>query len=146
MKRINQNQIRIKKAGTSNARASFFSKPSQRHYTKAGAAILAIIVLHFVSNFIFFRGENLQSEQAAVKPENEQVTQIQSAVDQNRVAKQSEIKDINIKTTPAAVLPTVREQPTETPARRAPKKKASRENRESNTERLRRAEKILTGI
>ena len=135
-KRINQNQIPVKEAGKSNVRSPFLSKLAQIHYTKAGAAILAIIVLHFVSNFIFFRGESLQSEQTSVKTENKQTAEIK---------KEYETSDSSVKTTPASVAPVVQPEPESksAPARRVTKKK---EPRETTAGRLRRAEKILTGI
>ncbi len=136
VKRINQNQIPVKEAGKSNVRSPLLSKLAQRYYTKAGAAILAIIFLHFVSNFIFFQGESLQSEQISVKTENKQTAEIK---------REYETSDSSVTTTPAVVSPVIQleSESKSAPARRVTKKK---EPRETTAGRLRHAEKILTGI
>jgi len=134
MKRINQRQIQVKKVGESNIRSSFLSKPAQRRYARAVTAIFAIIVLHFVSNFVFFQSENLRSEQTSLKTENAQSAEIKT---------EYETSNLGAKTIPASVSPIVPEPRSVAPSRRTTKKK---ESRETTAERLRRAEKILTGI
>lgn len=142
MKRFNQNRRQVNGTGESNVRPSFLSKPAQRHYTKAGAAILAVIVLHFVSQFIFFQNEKLSPEIEAlsqqsveIKAENEPDVEIET----ESGAKKPEVAEVP----DAAVSPTVQSEPKIIAPSRIVKKK---ETRETKAERLRRAEKFLTGI
>ena len=144
MNRFNQNQIQAKKVGELNAQLSFFNNRTRKHYSKAGAAILAIIILHFVSQFTFLQNENFESERVSAKVEdlrnnkqdNEQNVEIET---------QYEVKDSGVMQTPVLndVPPTARHKSEIAPSRTVIKKK---EPRESRTERLRRAERILTGI
>ncbi|HEX8250089.1 MAG TPA: hypothetical protein VF599_18085 [Pyrinomonadaceae bacterium] len=150
MKRFNQNSIPASdQSGESNIRPSLLNKPAQRHYTRAGTAIFAIIILHFVSQFIFFQGEKIAPEIEAIKrqsveiqpqqPQNEQIAQIEI----ESAAKKPEAITGRRKAIPAAVT-----QPKPAaaiaPARAVTKKKEPRG--ESRAERLRRAERLLTGV
>jgi hypothetical protein len=149
MKGFNQNRTRANDGGAGKLRLRrlFFSggTPAQRHYTRAGAAIFVIIILHFVSQFIFFQSEKvlpeteeaLNRQSVELKPaENKpEISKPESAV----TAKKPEAAAINI--TDAA--PIVQPQPASATPRTVIKKK---ETRESRAERLRRAERLLTGI
>jgi len=125
-KKFNQN--RIQRDG--------FSKMRIRSLL-TGAAIFAIIILHTVSQFVFFRGEKIASETDAVnnriveiKPENESGAEIKT---------EFEARSLDNGTLPDTV-------PTESKfvaPRRVIKKK---EPRQSKAERLRNAERILTGV
>ena len=144
MNGFKQNQIQAKKVGESNIRLSFLRKPARKHYSKAGAAILAIIILHFVSQFIFLQNENYESERVSAKTKdtrnnkqnNEQNVEIKTEYE----ARDSGVMRLPI---PAAVPPTARHKPEIAPSQMVIKKK---EPRESRAGRLRRAERILTGI
>ncbi|HSK72855.1 MAG TPA: hypothetical protein VK892_14230 [Pyrinomonadaceae bacterium] len=118
-------------------RLSFLSKLTLNHYTIAGAAIFAIIVVHFVLQFTFIQSENFRSALISIPPEPIK-------------EKSVEIKTINepikldIVTIPKTAAPTVSppQRKILTPQTVVKKK----EPRESRAERLRRAEKILTGV
>jgi len=138
MKRFNQNQIQTTRVGESKIRLSFLSKPTRKHYSKAGAAILAIIILHFVSQFIFFQSEKFESERTSAKTENERNNE------QNvEIKTEYDARNSAIVTTSAPVPSTVQRETKIAPSRSVIKKK---EQRESRAERLRRAERILTGV
>ena len=133
MKRFNQNQGRTNEAGESNVRPSFLRKLSRRNNTIAGAAILAVIVLHFVSPFIFFKSEDEKSEKISPKIENEQIVEVKT---------EPEAKKPDIETMPEKAPLNVQPEPKIAPPMLIRKK----EQRESRATRLRRAEKLLTGI
>ena len=143
MESLNQNKIRAHD-GESNIQARRPHKSAQWHYTAAGAAILVIIILHFVSQFMFFQSEKTSQEIEAInhrsveiKPEIEP----SGAIETEGETKKPEVADIPN----AAPAPVVQPQskPAPPPSRVVIKKK---EPRESRAERLRRAEKLLTGI
>jgi hypothetical protein len=134
MKRFNQNRTQTNEVGNSNVRPSFFGKLAHKHRNKLGAAIFAIIALHFVSQFVFFPSDNPQIEENLPKIENEQTVEIKT---ENEVAKP------NIVAKPEVVPSVVQPERKIAPSQTLIKKK---EPRESRAERLRRAEKILTGI
>lgn len=142
MKRFNRNEIRAND-GESNIRPQSKGNFTQRHYTRAGAAIFAIIILHFVSQFIFFqdektspRTEAINHRSVEIEPEIEPIAEFQT----ESVAK---------KPSPAAKMPKVAApvvQPELKPAPAARVVIKKKEPRESRAERLRRAEKLLTGV
>ena len=151
MKRFNQNPIQASEGGSSesNIRPSLLNKPAPRHYTRAGAAIFVIIILHFVSQFIFLQSEktapkteaiNHQSveiqPEAEIRPENNQIAEIET---------ESAAKKPRSVTKPKTVPPVVQPEPTSAPSRAVIKKKEPRGG-ESRAERLRRAERLLTGV
>ena len=146
MNRFMQNQIRANKIGELNNQLSLSMKAARKYYSKAGAAILAIIILHFVSQITFLRNENLVSERASAKTENKQNNeQINEHINEQSVEikPEYEAKDSRILKAPAPLVPSNVQRNTENvPQRLAVKKK---EPRESRAERLRRAERILTG-
>lgn len=142
MKRFNQNRKQTSNIGESNIRPLFLSKLTRRNNTIAGAAILAVIVLHFVSQFVFF-----QSEKPAFKNEaiSQPIAEIKSENDSRiEIETEFEAKKPDVAEVPdAAVSPTVQPEPGTVAPSRIVKKK---ETRETRAERLRRAEKFLTGI
>ncbi len=76
-KGFNQNQIQADETAKSHFRFSFFSKFTQKFPAKVGgAAISALIVLHFVSQFIFFQDESVENEKTLPKTENKQLVEI----------------------------------------------------------------------
>ncbi len=142
MKRFNQNQIQTTRFGELKIRPSFLSKPTRKHYSKAGAAILAIIILHFVSQFIFFQSEKFESERTSAKTENERNNE-QNDEQDVEIKTEYDARNSAIVTTSAPVPSTVQRDTKIAPSRSVIKKK---EQRESRAERLRRAERILTGV
>jgi type IV secretory pathway VirB10-like protein len=141
MKKFNQNQKQTSNIGESDTRPSVLSKLTRRNNMIAGAAILAVIVLHFVSQFVFFQGEKLSLEAEAIsqpiaeiKPENAPDVEIKT---------ESEAKTPEVAEAPDATPPGVQPEPKNAPSRVVVRKKESRESRAG---RLRRAERILTGI
>ena len=144
MNGFKQNQIRTSKIGESNIRLLFLRKPARKHYSKAGAAILAIIILHFVSQFIFLQNENYESERVSAKTKDTRNNK-QNSEQNVEIKTEYETRDSGIIQTPApaAVPPTFRRKTETAPSQTVIKKK---EPRESRAERLRRAERILTGV
>lgn len=141
MKRFNQNEIRAND-GESNIQAQRPRKSAQWHYTAAGAAILVIIILHFVSQFMFFQSEKASQEIEAINHRSVEIKpEIETGGSETEAAaKKPEVADIpNAEAAPVA-QPQSKPAP---PTRVVIKKK---ESRESRAERLRRAEKFLTGI
>lgn len=146
MEKLNQNQNQANNIGESKLQPALLNKPKQRYYIKVGAAIFVVIVLHFVSQFTFLRNENIQIEETSAKIENKQENkQTVENKPEVEVKPDYEAKNLNIPTTPVSVaVPKISEdEPKDAPSRAMPKKK---ELRESKAERLRRAEKILTGV
>lgn len=132
--RFKQNQIQLYEAGKAPARPSFSSKLTRRRKIKIGTAIFVIVILHFVSQFIFFRSENFQSGKISSETANEQNVEIKT---------EYEAKNLENTVTPEIVSPIVVEPASKNaPVPTVVKKK---EQRESKAERLRHAERILTG-
>ncbi len=139
-KRINRNQIPVGGIGKLDVGASFLSKPGQRNLTIAGTTIFAVIIIFFISQFVFFRSENQQSdnqqsEQISAKIENEQSGDVKIEYE----AEKSDVETMPI----SPVSPIVKREPAAAPSPKVIKKK---ELRKSKTERLRHAERILTGV
>ncbi|MDQ4122465.1 MAG: hypothetical protein M3209_13585 [Acidobacteriota bacterium] len=134
---FNQNQLSADEVVKSRFRLSFFNKLRQRFSAKVGgAAILALIVLHFVSQFIFFQNENAPNEITPPEIENKQIVEIKP---ESEPAKPSYV------TTPEPVT-APRSAPQERKPAPSPKVTKKKLPRESKAERLRRTEKILTGV
>ena len=135
MKRFNQNRRQTPGTGESHARPSFLNKLAHRHRNKFGTAIFAIIALHFVSQFIFFPNDDSQMEENSPKVENQQTVEIKT---------ENQVSEPNIVAKPEAAVPSIVQ-----PARKIappPTLIKKKEPRESRAERLRRAERLLTGV
>lgn len=136
MKRFNQNRIPANNMHQSKARQSFLMKSAKRNQAIAGAFIFVVIILHFVSQFFFFPGEKFESEVTSVKTKAEESVLIKT----ENSARNSEIGTVTV-----SVPPVISSKPKiDAPPRAIIKKKEPA--RESRVERLRRAEKILTGV
>jgi serine/threonine protein kinase len=134
-RRINRNLIQADEIGKSDIGSLFSSKLVQRHRTIAGATIFAVIIILFISQFIFFQSENHQNEIISAQIENEQSGEVKT---------EYEARKLDIVTMPVPpVKPIVKREPRTAPSRTVIKKK---ELRKSKAERLRRAERILTGV
>lgn len=127
---------------------SILKKIARKHYIIVGAAILVITVTHFVLQLSFIQTKNLQiTEDLQVVETPVENVKLDKQPVGNKVEefvakeyKTTKIKDI---TAPKIVKPAARRQPEIAPPRILSKKKV---NRESRAARLRRAEKILTGV
>ena len=129
-KRFHHNQIQADEAAKSHFRLSFLSKLTQRFPAKVGgAAISALIVLHFVSQFIFFQNENISP-----KTENEQIVEIKPEYEPAK----PDVVIIPKSTAPIIAQPERKAAPFRKVAKKKPRG-------ESKAERLRRAERLLTG-
>ena len=140
MKKYNQNTNQPNEAGKSNLQPPFISKPTRKLYIKAGAAIFAIIILHFVSQFIFIQNEKLESEITSAATEIEQSSE---SIKSTEIKTEDKTKTSEIVKAPVPAAPIVQPETKIAPSRTVIKKK---EPRESRAERLRRAERILTGV
>lgn len=131
-------------------------KIAGKHYLIVGAAILIITVTHFVLQVSFIQTEILQAVENSVKnikiskpgvDDEEEVYNAQGNGETYQPEKVIEPKTekVNEPARPKTVPPVVRRQADAAPqpARVLPRKKV---NRESRAARLRRAEKILTGV
>lgn len=142
MKRFNQNQAQANKAVEQNIRPFVLRKLTRRNQTIAGAAILAIIVLHFVSQFIFFQSEKPSPEIEAI---SRQSVEIESENDPNlEIEIESEAEKPDVVTMPEKAPPNVQPEPKIAPPQ--PTLIRKKEPRASKAERLRRAERLLTGV
>lgn len=121
----------------------FLKKIAKKYYIILGAAILAITIIHFALQLSFIQTENLQVIETSVnniKPGRQTVDNKEEGFD----AEGYKAEKINDITAPKTIQPVLRRQrETAPPTRILPKKKV---NRESRAARLRRAEKILTGV
>lgn len=134
-----------------NGKSSLFGK-SGKYYVLVGSLILIIAIVHFAMQISFIQKEtNLQSVETAVEKNTEiappfkQVIQIEP--------EQFEVKKIEVITIPETVKPAPRREkeivPAKTPIKTPSKKKSlpeTKPDRETRAERLRRAERILTGV
>ena len=131
--------------GESNIRPSLTGKSAQRHYSKAVAAIFAVIILHFVSQLIFFKDEKISLKTDAVSHRSVEI-EFENELPGAEIKTESAaaVKKPEAETMPETVSPGVQPEERKSAASRVFIKK--KETRESKAERLRRAEKILTGI
>lgn len=136
-------QERINKA---QAKLLFINNLIRRRRNEAGAGILALVVLHFVSQFIFFPEENFLSRKADFEPQSEQKIAVKAAP---ATKPDAEIKAPAERLSPETVQPIALPKPKAEALAAAAKKKNDvrepQEKRESEAERLRRAERLLTG-
>ena len=133
-KRFHHNQMQAEDS-KSHFRLSFLSKLTQKFPAKVGgAAISALIVLHFVSQFIFFQNEDVQNENISPKTENEQIVEIKPEYEPAKP---------DVVTIPKPTAPIIAQPERKAASFRKVAKKKPRG--ESKAERLRRAERLLTG-
>lgn len=144
MKRFKPDELRAS-GGESNIRPSSTGKPAQRHYKTAVAAIFAVIVLHFVSQFIFFQDEKISLKTDSVSHRSVEIEFANELPSAEIKPETAAAKKPEAAPAPEIVLPVAQpEQPKPAAVSRVVIKK--KETRESKAERLRRAERILTGI
>ncbi|HEX9961887.1 MAG TPA: hypothetical protein VGB00_13210 [Pyrinomonadaceae bacterium] len=141
MKRFNQNQSQAFEAVEAAIRPSVLRKLTRRNQTIAGAAILAIIVLHFAAQFIFFQSEKPSPEIEAISRQSVEIEAENEPNPEIEIESEAEKPDVVTmpEKAPANVQPEPRIAPTQTLIRK-------KEPRQSKAERLRRAERLLTGV
>lgn len=128
-----------------------FSK--KKHPILIGFGILAIMTSHFVVQIFFIQTEQFQSVEVAVQTEKSEVekpmAEAQKSVPQiiKIVPEVYEVQTTKVIKIPEKVKPTPHRQVEKIPlVQTQPEKKAVRNTKkETKAERLRRAEKILTG-
>lgn len=123
-------------------------KKSTKYYATIGAGILGIAFLHFGLQMTYIQRENLRSYEAAVETNKVEVPQIEENIPAEQTVEikpeQFAIKEIEVIRNPEVTKTVPRRQiEPVVPEKRVVRKKEATETR---TERLRRAERILTGI
>ncbi len=120
-------------------------KSGRKRYKIAGAAIFAILVLHSVWQFSFIQSENLRAAEAELKTIQPEKLLVPVKKDKPPVEVKPvyEAKKSDAVISPKTVQPATYRRSEIKPAAPTPKKKPVLE---SKTERLRRAEKLLTGM
>lgn len=144
VKEFNQNKSRNETdAAPPKTENVFFGKIKRMRHSIAGLALFSLVVLHFVSQFTIFKIENPQTEAPVFKPEivaeNKPVADAEKIIQEEEPETTQAVKTSN-PTEPNFVQP----KPKPAPARVVIKKKEP--PRETRAERLRRAERILTGV
>lgn len=128
-------------------RLSLLKKLTLNHYTIAGAGIFAVIVLHFVFQFAFIQSENFRSALVSIQPEPMRGKSLEIKIEDNASKSDKNINNINEEASKMEIGVSTKtaapQQPKIVPSKTVEKKKEPRENR---AERLRRVEKILTGV
>lgn len=144
MKRFNQNRTQSNRVGDTNTQASTFSNLTYKSHTMAAIIIFAVIVLHFASQFVFF--QNDVNQIATIQPEK--IVAADEAATDNRIISveiepEHDAENLKVAAMSKDVPPIIKSETKIAPSRTVTKKA---EPRESKTERLRRAEKLLTGF
>lgn len=123
---------------------SFAGKSGKKRY-KLAAAIFAVFVLQFVWQFSFIQSENLRRVENSLKNIQLEDLPVEIKTDDKPVEVKTDYaeKKSEIKNPAKNILPIAFPQPENKPVREIIKPKTSRETK---TERLRRAEKLLTGF
>lgn len=131
--RFSQKQNESDKADNRQDRLSFFNKLTQPLPAKVGgAAISALIVLHFISQFVIFQNERVQDEVAMPKIESRQIAEVKPEYEP---VKPDIVKTPDNGDSPAIAQPERKSSP-------LPKKTIRKKQpRESKSERPRRAER-----
>lgn len=126
--RFSQKQRDLDELANQQAHLSFFTKLKGKIPAKVGGAVIsALIVLHFLSQFIFFQNEIVQDEIALPKIENVQIAEIKPEYEPAQ-------PDVVTMPEPAARLPFAQRKASPLPKKTVKKK----QSRESKAERLRR--------
>lgn len=130
--------------------ADNFGKSRQKRYKVAGAAICGMIVLHFAWQFSFIQSEKLRAAESAVKAVLPEKTAVEIEKNQPVISEKNELiepienmKNSGDFSSEKAAQPKVYRQSETKPAPSETVRK--KEIPESKNERLRRAEKLLTG-
>ena len=122
-------------------------KPGRKRYKIAGAAIFAILVLHTIWQFSFIQSENLRAAEAEIETLKLEKLPVSIGEDEPpvKVNPVYEAKKSDVVISPKIVQPAAYRQP-ETKIALPPIMPKKKPAVESKSERLRRAEKLLTGM
>lgn len=128
-------------------------KKSGKYYAIVGLFILAIAVGHFTMQITFIQKETLRSDETAVEADKVIEPKVENALPARQVIEiepeQVEVKKIEVIKIPEVVKTAPRRQKENVPVKNPNSKKAVRKvesDRESRAERMRRAERLLTGM
>lgn len=132
-------------------KAESLGRMSGKRYKILFAGILAITVVHFVMQMSFIKIENSHSAELTARIEDlkSNDSSVETKQPDGKIVdikpEEYEVRKVKVVTMPENVQPVTRRQPeiVPPPSRTQTKKKAVRETR---AERLRRAEKFLTGV
>ncbi|MGI8884450.1 MAG: hypothetical protein ACR2IA_09440 [Pyrinomonadaceae bacterium] len=110
----------------------------------AATIIFAVIVLHFASQFIFFQDENNQTANLQI----EKTSAVTETIKSVEIEPEYDAENLKIAAMPESVPPVIEPEIRIAPSRTVMSQKIinKSEPRESRAERLRRAEKVLTGF
>jgi hypothetical protein len=136
MKKFTQNREETKKTEKKHRRL-FAGKSLRKHEVIAGVAISVFAFLHFVSPFILTENKVTSTELPPVVTENK----VSLTIEPNIEPKNADI----VKPPSVPVSRTAQTEATKSSSPGAMTKKKQQTSRESRAERLRRAERILTG-
>jgi hypothetical protein len=132
------------------SKTSVLGRILKNPYTIIGAIIMVIGISHFTLQIFFIQEEKLQSVETALEQKIENETVVEKPKEQIiRVepevyeVKTIEVKKVKVITMPETVKVVPRRQKETVPARKPVKTKEVQETRAA---RLRRAERILTGV
>lgn len=139
MNDLNKIQTQANRASAASERRLWSGRQTKKRHAAAGGAIFVFIVLHFVSQIVFFRNEISSQEITSVEVIVEENAEIEPRIETEYKTEES-VKSV----APGAVSPILTEPKRKVLPASAPKKKEL--PRETRAERLRRAEKILTGV
>lgn len=125
----------------------FLFKKSGKYYALIGLFIMTIAIAHFSLQMNFIQKENLESVETAVGKEKNFKTEVEKNSPDKQLIEiapeQYEVKKVEVITIPEIVKPAPRQRKETVPV---PKPVRKKEVRETRAERLRRAERILTGV
>ena len=140
----NQNPVQTNELGNESPN-SVPEKSGRKRYKIAGAAIFVILVLHSIWQFSFIQSENLRAAEAELNTIQLEKLPVAFKKDKPPVEVKPvyQAKKSDVVISPKAVQPATFRQSEIKPAPPTPKKKPVSE---SKTQRLRRAEKLLTGM
>lgn len=131
-------------------KTSFVLGKSKKYYMVIGAVILGIAVVHFGMQMFFIQKETLRSFESAIETDNVPFSDVETVEATSPVEQTLEIspehlseKKVAVITVPELKIVERRKKEFVTPEPKIIRKK---EVRETRADRLRRAERILTGI
>lgn len=129
---------------------SFALGKSRKYYLVVGTVILGIAVAHFGMQMIFIQKENLRSFEAAVETVDVPFSNVETDLPVEQTLEVSPEK-LNAEKAGKIVVPEakavpVRKKEIVVPEPKPARKKEVKEVRETRAERLRRAERFLTGV
>ena len=157
-----QNLPKINVGQESDVKFSFLKKAGQKHYWIASGAIVAIMIFHFVFQFSFIQNESFRKmqnlpnigqlnipEQVAENIEIPEMNESEAAEEPEMEEAKPETEVATKSAKPEIKKPRTVSPPAQNPSKSVRPRKNIKRNvpqPETRAERLRRAEKILTGV